>query len=310
MKKLLFLFATCASLHAFDQVVIWGHKLHSHTHSYIHEAFFRAFNHMGYKTLWLDDEDDQSLYNFKNSLFITEGQVDKKIPLRQDCVYVLHNCDDPKYKGINGCKLQVYTDDVLSRKTAKKIAPCIYYDLENKTLYMPWATDQLPNEIDTIKKSIKGIERSNYVAWVGTICDGEHGNIGQLEPFFKKSKREVAKKRGIEIAEHIDFIRNAYMAPTIVGKWQKEKGYIPCRIFKNISYGQMGITNSKRVAELFGDRIVYEESESKLFTAAEKRMKSLKEEELFALMDFVRDNHTYVQRIETILDFMEKCNVR
>ncbi len=26
-----------------DKVVIWGHKLHSHTHSYIHNAFLVAF---------------------------------------------------------------------------------------------------------------------------------------------------------------------------------------------------------------------------------------------------------------------------
>lgn len=25
------------------KVVIWGHKLHSHTHSYIHNAFYNAF---------------------------------------------------------------------------------------------------------------------------------------------------------------------------------------------------------------------------------------------------------------------------
>jgi hypothetical protein len=31
------------------QIVIWGHKLHTHTHSYIHNAFFRAFQKMGYK---------------------------------------------------------------------------------------------------------------------------------------------------------------------------------------------------------------------------------------------------------------------
>ena len=28
----------------FKQIVIWGHKLHSHTHSYIHYAFHKAFH--------------------------------------------------------------------------------------------------------------------------------------------------------------------------------------------------------------------------------------------------------------------------
>ena len=42
------------------QIVLWGHKLHTHTHSYIHYAFYKTFNHMGYKCLWLDDNDDVS----------------------------------------------------------------------------------------------------------------------------------------------------------------------------------------------------------------------------------------------------------
>ena len=29
------------------QVVIWGHKLHTHTHSYIHYGFYKAFNKLG-----------------------------------------------------------------------------------------------------------------------------------------------------------------------------------------------------------------------------------------------------------------------
>src|SRR5690242_2068942 len=73
------------------QVVIWGHKLHSHTHSYIHEGFYRGFLHLGYKTVWLDDTDDLSGIDFTQTLFITEGQVEKNLPVRNDCFYILHN---------------------------------------------------------------------------------------------------------------------------------------------------------------------------------------------------------------------------
>lgn len=51
------------------QVVIWGHKLHSHTHSYIHNGFFLAFKHMGYNTLWLDNNDDITLIDFSKTFF-------------------------------------------------------------------------------------------------------------------------------------------------------------------------------------------------------------------------------------------------
>jgi hypothetical protein len=96
------------------QVVLWGHKLHSHTHSYIHNAFYIAFKHLGYKTLWLDNKDNyetkdfsQPLFlnenneintiDFTNTLFITEGQVDQNIPILSTAYYILHNCNMDKY---------------------------------------------------------------------------------------------------------------------------------------------------------------------------------------------------------------------
>jgi len=82
------------------QVVLWGHKLHSHSHSYIHGAFYKAFTFLRYKTLWLNNLDNISNINFEETLFITEGQVDQNIPIRSDCYYVIHNCDGKKYETI------------------------------------------------------------------------------------------------------------------------------------------------------------------------------------------------------------------
>mgnify|MGYP006419383869 CR=1 FL=1 len=38
-----------------NKVIIWGHKLHSHTHSYIHDSFYKAFKFLGYNTYWFDE---------------------------------------------------------------------------------------------------------------------------------------------------------------------------------------------------------------------------------------------------------------
>ncbi len=81
----------------FKKVVLWGHKLHSHTHSWIHWAFYRAFEHLGYDVLWLDNSDNIKGIDFSDSLFITEGQVDHNMPLREDGRYILHNCDSKRY---------------------------------------------------------------------------------------------------------------------------------------------------------------------------------------------------------------------
>ena len=41
----------------FERVIIWGHKLHTHTHSYIHYGFQRRFKHLNYDVYWFDNND-------------------------------------------------------------------------------------------------------------------------------------------------------------------------------------------------------------------------------------------------------------
>ena len=51
-----------------DKVIIWGHFLHSHTHSYIHNGFYEAFKYMGYNTYWFDDNSNIEGFDFSNYL--------------------------------------------------------------------------------------------------------------------------------------------------------------------------------------------------------------------------------------------------
>lgn len=308
-------FLTFAStLECFDKVVLWGHKLHSHTHSYIHESFYKTFKHLGYQTFWFDNKDDVNGFDFANSLFITEGQVDEKIPIRNDCQYILHNCNSSKYQNLdpkNWIVLQVYTDAVLNMPDLIEMEPCIYYDLVGRTIYMPWATDLLPHEIEEVKASVfkQPIEKTVY--WVGTIGEGKFGNLSRINPF-----KQACQDNGI-IFKHVvsvssekgkDLIKRSYLAPAIVGEWQEEVGYIPCRIFKNISYGKLGVTNSWRVHELFERKTVYNSNTRQLFYDARERLARLKPAELFELMDMVKDRHTYINRVATLLDFLELVN--
>jgi hypothetical protein len=316
-KLLILLIALIQTIHLnaqeFNKVIIWGHKLHSSTHSYIHEGFYKGFRALGYDTYWFDDSDDVSSFDFSHALFITEGQVEKKIPLIQDGIYFLHNTDGAKYReaSIQPLVFQVYTDDVLSRNCLK-VDTCIYYDVPGKCLYMPWATDLLPDEIESIQKEIPYRQKNPCIFWVGTIGRGVFGNEPQINPFIKACEennvpfiKRNPSATGVSAQEHRDLIGSAYMAPAIVGEWQQTKGYIPCRIFKNISYGQMGITNSERVYEILDKKIVYHPDSYELFYEAKKRIEHVTPEELIELMDIVNKKHTYINRIETMLNFLK-----
>ncbi len=300
---------------AFDQVVIWGHKLHSHTHSYIHNAFYKAFTHLGYKTYWFDSTDHVEDFDFANTLFLTEGQVDENLPLREDGFYILHNCDYQKYQSLRNKKrtinIQVYTDDVLNWPDLVKMDLCTYCDFEGRTIYLTWASDLLPEEIEKNKFAVFNTQQKHRVMWVGTYGGSLFGNDTELTPFIKeaeKHKFQFLIKHQISDELNCQFVQQSQLAPAIVGKWQKEKGYIPCRIFKNISYGQMGVTNSARINELFEGKLIYDPDPAQLFHKALNFIKKRDKEPIFELMNIVKEHHTYLNRIETILNFISLLN--
>jgi hypothetical protein len=246
-------------------------------------------------------------FDFSNSLFLTEGQVDGRIPIRSDCKYVLHNCDTSKYESIkNNCLLlQVYTTDVLARNV-EKIEECIFYQPEINTLYQPWATDYLPNEIKNLTNL--NFSKIKVVNWVGSVWDdgGGYGNINEI-----KTLKEALKKYNIEFnevrspyEENKKYINSSYISPAIQGRWQVEKHYIPCRIFKNISYGEFGITNSEAVYNLLEQKIIFDSDINVLTDRAISNRDSITLSEINDQINLVRDKHTYINRITNILNLI------
>jgi len=295
----------------FSKVIVWGHKMNGHTHMWIHAAFFRTFAFLGYDVAWLDDNSDLTNINLSNSLFITEGQADEKIPLRDDCRYVLHNCYSLKYDDLrtqgNVVHLQVYTHKCKNGPVLKT-DEYTYIDPESKTIYMPWATDLVPYEIDNMKKIIRYTPKKKECHWVGTLYDGDRfSNYDKLKPFMLALEEHgisFFSERYMSRQENIRLIQKSAVAPAIVGAWQEQEGYIPCRIFKNISYGAMGVTNSKTVYELFNKKIIYNPDTERLCHEALAYIAQMDTKELYELMDFVRDNHTYLNRIDHLLHFI------
>ena len=302
-----------------NQVVLWGHKLHSHTHSYIHYGFIKAFEHMGYKTLWLDNNDiirdsshiDTNIdsINFSNSLFITEGQVDANIPIRDDCYYILHNCDPIKYKNLPKCNvmvIQVFTLDVFKHK-ATMIDDYSYY-IDN-CLFMYWATDLLPHEIDDNINKLKNnmITSNRKVCFIGMMTSPWN----HVENYCIKNKYEFIQKGGfsknnVTGNDNMMIIQQSLLAPAVQNEWQVTNGYVPCRIFKNISYGKMGMTNNMTVYNIFNKRILYSNNINKLMDSGiefERKSTKDKNNTLIPLMEYIRDNHTYINRINMILNF-------
>ena len=299
--------------------VIWGHPHYSHTHSYIHYGFHKAAAALGWDTLWLPNTAEAALQlpDTRGYLFLTEGQVDAHMPKRADAFYVLHNCEQGPYSHVPAAQkliLQVFTKDVYGRDTVPVKGKGKGKDKDNlfefwqanaNTLYAPWATDLLPSEIDATIQAIEAgsqQDKTRNAMFLGTVWGGEHGNIDQINLFRKGCHDqnipfECLNSTVVEQSESIRQVQQALLAPSLVGRWQKEKGYIPCRIFKTISYGHIGVTNSREAYEVVGGKAVYEADETALAGAALARLddRALR----LDAMRFVRDHHTYMNRLDT-----------
>jgi hypothetical protein len=285
----------------------------------------KAFGALGWETKWLDANDNVDPNSFPpGTIFLTEGQVDKNIPLRYDCFYILHNVTVEKYKDIpddNKMFLQVYMksenhDDLHDSIVLSEAST--YVQSENM-LYTMWATDLLPEEIDIEAAIDQYSAKKKAVIFIGsldnsgsTFSNGKevllYADAGQREGYqwihytspFANPVESIAQRKLIGSCE---------LAPAIVGNWQQMRGYIPCRIFKSISYGCLGITNSKYVFELLDRHIIYHNDSKELFNMTLEFLRQDKEIILDALktqMELVRDKHTYINRVQDILKVVKK----
>ncbi len=305
--------------------MIWGHPIHSHTHSYVHEGFARAFRWLGAETVWTADPLALRGLDLAGTLFLTEGQALGELPLRRDCHYVLHNVDHRRYAAIADrvLSLQVHDDSIRARHasggTVEKLNEYTFVDGAGGaplTLHQPWATDLLPHELDLDvgvpaprprSKLGAWIRRrrssGSSAAWVGTIGRGEYGNADQIEPFRRACEQAgvtFVHRQNIARAQHIALVRRSRVAPAIAGRWQLEHGYVPCRIFKNISYGRLGVTNSAWVQGIFDTEILCHPNTEELFWIATNFARE--RATLAAQMKEVKARHTFVNRIEQIVD--------
>ncbi len=306
------------------KIVIWGHKLSKtrHTQAYIHYGFSRAFTALGHEVSWLDNDDDVSGVNFDNCTFLTEGQVDGKIPLNKSCQYIVHNGNEEKYVGLRKLNIQIihnaigldiglYHPTFSTSKPLTKINDYTYASSE--TLYQPWATDLLPEEIQL--ENARNQMHNRECVWVGSYGDRttEFQNTVELDLFFDECRKNQIEVTIVNpwhepVSSKINrrMVNQAFMAPSIQGPWQVKYGYAPqCRILKNISYGHMGITNNTTLNKLFDNKLVCDEDCTKLFyKSLEKKNDPHLVDEIKFLMSEIKKKHTFVNRAEAILSVL------
>lgn len=319
-----------------NKVVIWGHKNPWHTHFFIHNAYFKAFRALGWSVFWFDDNDDVGNFDFNNVLFFTEDQASKNIPLIKNAKYILHHCKLEKYDeaGCSYINLGNFLINDLSRNSSirQQINYFTEFEPSTKTLYQPWATDLLPDECaQTIFPLDESLTNINYVGTIygdllnefnlfnsacvylgkkfeNHVSSGApfKAKSGIVSEFFRKvyykTKKHILHENPITDDVARKLIETSYIAPDIRNSQHRAVGYVPCRIFKNISYGKIPATNSLLVKDFFPVALPFSQNVSNLLTVNIDAYNLSDSERIFNyLLQDVKLNHTYLNRIESIL---------
>ena len=287
------------------KIVIWGHHpLHTSTHGYIHSTYAKAFQYLGNEVNWVPNSPNVDL-DFSNSIFFVEDSQKSHIPLRKDCKYITHHIET-KYLTDAGVPYQNVLklgNCIQETEKFEKVENLCNWDNSSRTLYQTWGTDLLPYEID-VDSPVKFDWNKPHINYVGMMYEQGPFWIETFAYYAKKHNKEVKLfTQSISYEENMQLIKESFVCPDFRSDWHLQCGYIPCRIQKNISYGQVQGTNSPFIKKAFGDYVVFggtpETLYDNLVDAASNNKINMKE-----AMQFIKDKHTYINRITNILKFL------
>lgn len=322
------------------RVIVWGFKpvngIVQNTISYVWESFYRAFGSLGFETYWFPNEKIEG-FDFSNCIFLCEGYDDSNIPLNNTSIYYVHCAYDPaKYSGVVGRFIDLrynlnYIDHPnyiykLDKAKADKIGKGCYYekssgqivDFKNgrvsyrvedfEKVYVSWATDLLPSEINEEDVYLK---RENKIYFLGSLCaDKEFYNVHLVEEFANE-----ARKNGIDFiinpfgqftqlsnADYIKKSKESILGFDLRCEKAASWGQIACRIFKNMSYGHLGLTNTMEAYNELEGHCLYSSSPSELFHIGMEKKEDYKH--IKDGLRYIRDHHTYVNRVKSIISIL------
>jgi hypothetical protein len=325
------------------KVIIWGFKPNSqgifkNTVGYVWKGFYNGFKALGFDTYWFSDEDYDPSLDYSNCIFIVEAWDSNKIPLNKNSIYYVHCAYDPsKYIGKVGKFIDLRYNQKYMRNPNYnfdrnksddiKLGPCCYYqestnkiihlknqfvdyDIEDfDKIYISWATDLLP---DQMNEDDIFLERENLIVFLGTIYYDHYTNIPEINEFG-----EVCKKNQVNFLvnpysfgpdqissdDYISCYKKSLFGLDLRGQDNIKTGYIPCRVFKNASYGLLSTTNSDEIYNEMEGHCVYNPSVSQLFYDAMEKRNDF--DFIKKSFNYVKENHTYINRVTSILKILE-----
>jgi len=237
------------------RVVLWGLRTtFNDTFYFIHKGLYETLNKLDIPVLWVDDAHSNIDLLRKGDLVYAVDRAAQFLPAHPDVKYCLHNISEQfiaKLDPAHYLAIQVLTIDRFreggenERPLDSLLQGAASYDPVGNVLYQSWGTPILARDfMEPINFPLK---KSEY--FVGTIWDNAlgQGNIRVIAEYTKLLVRHKIQFKCVKGAPEFFnsiYVRHSAVGASIVGDWQREHGYTPCRLFKAVSYGRIGAINS------------------------------------------------------------------
>lgn len=244
-----------------NRVVIWGLRNVSHTHRYIHKGFYETFVRLGFECHWVDDQASANDLLTPGTVVITVNLACERLEYRANVKYILHNVEREVFRNRdNVLMLQVLTHDSSGEAIDGTVA---LYNESQRALYQPWG---IPSEPEDWLAPNPSPGKTEF--WVGSVWNNpqNQGNLVTIDEYsdalesqgykFKKANKmklgvpAILGGKGVWLPTSISDEQAAaliYRSPfgaAVVGEWQKDHGYVPCRLFKNVAAGHIPASNA------------------------------------------------------------------
>lgn len=183
-------------------------------------------------------------------------------------------------------------------------------------LYTLWATDLLPDEIIYEDRFTKFIT-PEYAFFGGTISRGwgndDDGNEHLFIPFIKECEKNNilfafndSQRNPVTHQQLKKWVLESIIPLDIRPKNHLSNNYVPDRLMKNVSYGQLPITNSKASYDFFDGEAAYSSDTAELFHIARSMQTDPNtKNKILNQMKKVKTYHTFVNRMKDIIHLGE-----
>ena len=228
----------------FSEIVIWGLRLRPHTHRHIHRGFYDNLTALKLNTRWVEDAPGVSLK--RNSLVFCVDVASRHLPFEPSSTYVAHNLDLKDRFGRSpdqSLSLQVFTNS--STGTPDDHGSVAKYELNSRTLFQPWGAPTLT----IVRRKTCRAHQPLVEHFVGSVWDNElgQGNMAQIDLYerelaefgvrLKRHGRRFLSPFGVSEQSNRRLVSESRLGATVVGNWQRDNAYLPCRLFKAVSWG-------------------------------------------------------------------------